>query len=236
MAPQASENVDIAIVGGGLVGSSLACALERGGLTVALIEAADTPDVPPGFDQRKLALAQRSMDVLDRLGVLPLLSALPTPIRRIHISRTGDFGRTLLEASEFGHAAFGAVVLAQDLGVALAKRVQTLQQTRRICPARVSACRFDADGAHLTLAVPGGAQAISARLVVAADGTDSFIRHAAGIGIRSHDYGQTLFVCSLRADQANDGTAYERFSEQGPVALLPMADGAYGAICGVASA
>ena len=236
MAPQASENVDIAIVGGGLVGSSLACALERSGLTVALIEAADTPDVPPGFDQRKLALAQRSMDALDRLGVLPLLSALPTPIRRIHISRTGDFGRTLLEASEFGHVAFGAIVLAQDLGVALAKRVQTLQQTRRICPARVSACRFDADGAQLTLAVPGGEQAISARLVVAADGTDSFIRHAAGIGIRSHDYGQTLFVCSLRADQANDGTAYERFSEQGPVALLPMADGAYGAICGVASA
>lgn len=236
MAPQASENVDIAIVGGGLVGSSLACALERSGLTVALIEAADTPDVPPGFDQRKLALAQRSLDALDRLGVLPLLSALPTPIRRIHISRTGDFGRTLLEASKFGHAAFGAIVLAQDLGVALAKRVQTLQQTRRICPARVSACRFDADGAQLTLAVPGGEQAISARLVVAADGTDSFIRHAAGIGIRSHDYGQTLFVCSLRADQANDGTAYERFSEQGPVALLPMADGAYGAICGVASA
>ena len=235
MAPQATENVDIAIVGGGLVGSSLACALERSGLTVALIEAADTPDVPPGFDQRKLALAQRSIEALNRLGVLPLLSAPPTPIRRIHISRAGDFGRTLLDATEFGHAAFGSVVLAQDLGVALAKRVQTLQQTRRICPARVSACRFDADGAQLTLAISGSEQIISTRLVVAADGTDSFIRHAAGIGVRSHDYGQTLFVCSLRADQASDGTAYERFSDQGPVALLPMADGAYGAICGVAS-
>lgn len=236
MAPEVSENVDIAIVGGGLVGSSLACALERSGLSVALIEAAETPEAPSGFDQRKLALAQRSIDALGRLGVLPLLQAPPTPIRRIHVSRAGDFGRALLDAAEFGHPAFGAVVLAQDLGLALAKRVQSLNRTRRFCPARVTACRFDTDGAHLSLDLPDGARILSARLVVAADGTDSFIRHAAGIATRSHDYGQTLFVCSLRAEKANDGTAYERFSGQGPVALLPMAEGAYGAICGVASA
>lgn len=236
MASEASENVDIAIVGGGLVGSSLACALERSGLSVALIEAAETPQVPPGFDQRKLALAQRSIDALDRLSVLPLLQAPPTPIRSIHVSRAGDFGRTLLSAAEFGHTAFGAVVLAQDLGLALASRVSALQQTRRICPARVSAFRFSEEGVLLTLATAGGEQALSARLVVAADGTDSFIRSAAGIAARTHDYGQTLFVCSLRAEQASNGTAYERFSDQGPVALLPMADGAFGAICGVASA
>ena len=235
MAPVASENVDIAIVGGGLVGSSLACALERAGLSVALIEAAETPEIPPGFDQRKLALAQRSIDALDRLGVLAHLKAVPTPIRRIHVSRVGDFGRTMLDAAEFGHPAFGAVVLAQDLGLALAKRVSGLQQTRRICPARVQACRFSGVGAHLTLAAAQGEVNITARLVVAADGTDSFIRTAAGIATQTHDYGQTLFVCSLRAEQASDGTAYERFSDQGPVALLPMADGAFGAICGVAS-
>lgn len=236
MAPVASENVDIAIVGGGLVGSSLACALERAGLSVVLIEAAETPEVPPGFDQRKLALAQRSIDALDRLGVLAHLKALPTPIRRIHVSRVGDFGRTLLDATDFGHPAFGAVVLAQDLGLALAKRVSGLQQTRRICPARVLACRFSGERAHLTLAAAEDEVQVTAKLVVAADGTDSFIRTAAGIATRTHDYGQTLFVCSLRAEQASDGTAYERFSDQGPVALLPMADGAYGAICGVANA
>lgn len=234
MASEASENVDIAIVGGGLVGSSLACALERSGLSVALIEAAETPQAPPGFDQRKLALAQRSISVLERLGVLPLLQAPPTPIRSIHVSRAGDFGRTLLTASDFGHSAFGAVVLAQDLGLALAKRVSGLQQTRRICPARVSACRFAAEGARLTLAGGDGEKHLTARLVVAADGTDSFIRSAAGIATRTHDYRQILFVCSLRAEQASNGNAYERFSDQGPVALLPMADGVFGAICGVA--
>ena len=236
MVPQACENVDIAIVGGGLVGSSLACALERSGLSVALIEAADTPEVTPGFGQRKLALAQRSINALERLGVLSQLSVPPTPILRIHVSRVGDFGRTLLDAADFGHAGFGAVVLAQDLGLALAKRVQSLQRTRRFCPARVLACRFSAEGAHLTLSAAEGEKHIVARLVVAADGTDSFIRTAAGIATRSHDYGQTLFVCSLRAEHASDGTAYERFSNQGPMALLPMADGAYGAICGIAGA
>ena len=126
-----------------------------------------------------------------------------------------------------------AVVLAQDLGLALAKRVSGLQQTRRICPARVSACHFVAEGARLTLATAEGKKHLSARLVVAADGTDSCIRKAAGIATHTHDYGQTLFVSSLMADQVSDGTAYERFSGQGPVALLPMADGAYGAICAV---
>mgnify|MGYP000191256989 FL=1 len=236
MASEVSENVDIAIVGGGLVGSSLACTLERADLSVVLIEAAETPEIPLSFDQRKLALAQRSIDALGRLGVLSLLRAPPTVIRRIHVSRTGDFGRTLLDAAEFGHPAFGAVVLAQDLGLALAKRVSCLQQTQRICPARVSACHFAAEGARLTLATAEGEKHLSARLVVAADGTDSCIRKAAGIATHTHDYGQTLFVSSLKADQVSDGTAYERFSGQGPVALLPLADGAYGAICGVATA
>ena len=236
MASEVSENVDIAIVGGGLVGSSLACTLERADLSVVLIEAAETPEIPLSFDQRKLALAQRSIDALGRLGVLSLLRAPPTVIRRIHVSRTGDFGRTLLDAAEFGHPAFGAVVLAQDLGLALAKRVSCLQQTQRICPARVSACHFAAEGARLTLATAEGEKHLSARLVVAADGTDSFIRKSAGIATHTHDYGQTLFVSSLKADQVSDGTAYERFSGQGPVALLPLADGAYGAICGVATA
>lgn len=234
--PEACENVDVAIVGGGLVGASLACALESSAVSVALIEAADTPQAPPGFDQRKLALAQRSMDVLQELGVLPLLSAAPTPIQRIHVSRVGDFGRVLLQATEFGHAAFGAVVLAQDLGLALAQRVGSLRQTQRICPARVSACRLHADGAQLTLVTPTGERPLAARLVVAADGSDSFMRSAAGIATRDYDYQQTLFVCSLRAEQRSDGAAYERFSNQGPIALLPMGDGAFGAICSVASA
>lgn len=227
------ENPDIAVVGGGLVGSSLACALAGSGLSVLQVEAADSPQAPAGFDQRKLALAQRSLSVLSGLGVLPKLAVPPTPIARIHVSRVGDFGRILLEAAEFGHAGFGGVVLAQDLGHALARRVAELPAIRRLCPAEVVAYTPNADGAELRVRTADGESVIRARCVVAADGTRSFLRQAAGIGTRAYDYGQTLFVCSLQAERASDGTAYERFSAQGPVALLPMAEGRYGSICAV---
>lgn len=234
MQPQ-SEPFDLAIVGGGLVGSSLACALEPLGLRIALIEAAESAQSVSGFDQRKLALSKLSLDALEAFGVLGRLRQPPTAIRRIHVSRTGDFGRVLLKADAFGHPAFGGVVLAQDLGIALSEQVASLKNTHRFCPASLKTCVLEGPAAELHLQTPDGPQLIRARWVAAADGTQSFIRGELGIGTLEHDYRQSVFVCSLQAEKASDGTAYERFSEQGPVALLPMADGQYGSICGVAS-
>ncbi len=235
MASTAREIFDIAIVGGGLVGSSLACALEKSGLSTVLIESADSPRAPSGFDQRKLALAKRSVDTLMALGVLPMLQTAATPITRIHVSREGDFGRVLLAADAFGQPFFGAVVLAQDLGHALALRVADLANCRRICPATVTAVHAQEHGIALDLNSSEGQRQLEARLVVGADGTDSLIRKASGIGVQISDYQQTLFVCTLIAEKASDGCAFERFSDQGPVALLPMAQGGFGAICCVDS-
>lgn len=235
MAPSDSGQFDLAIVGGGLVGSSLACALADSGLRIVLLEAAEPDRAPSGFDQRKLALAGHSLAALRQMGVPGLLATAPTPIGRIHISRVGDFGRVLLKAADFGHDAFGAVVLARDLGMALSTRVDALRNTARICPAAVVGLSNDSEGAVLRIKGHDGEKTLRARWVAAADGTNSFIRQACGIGTIEHDYRQTLFVCSVQADKASDGTAYERFSSQGPVALLPMPDGCYGAVCGVAS-
>ncbi len=229
------EKTDIAIVGGGLVGCSLACALERSGLDVVLIEAAAAPETASGFDQRKLALAARSIETLQQLGVLERLNTKPAAIERIHISRVGDFGRVLLKASDYGHTAFGAVILAQELGLALSKQVDALKNTKRICPASVIGVTSDNEGATLKLAGPVHEGILRARWVIAADGTNSFIRNSSGVGTIEHDYQQTLFICSVQAEKSSDGTAYERFSSQGPVAMLPMAAGQYGGICGVAN-
>lgn len=227
---------DILILGGGLVGSALACALDGRGWRVAQVEASAPQQGAPGFDERKLALARASLNALQALDVLPRLATPPAPIRRIHVSRAGDFGSVRLQASDHGHEAFGGVVLARELGEALESRLQACTGLVRHRPARVVAVEPDAGGPRVTIEQAGATRVLRTQLLVAADGSRSLARTAFGIGAQEHDYGQTLVVCSLATDRAPDGTAYERFSAQGPVALLPMAGGHYGAICGVAHA
>lgn len=228
-----SEQVDILIVGAGLVGASLACALQGRDYRVALVEAAAPAAGPPGFDERKLALSAASLNALAALGVLPKLATLPTPIRRLHVSRAGDFGAVRLAAADFGREGFGGVVLARELGLALEARLAELTALERHRPATVTALTPAADAITVTLREGEQPRTIRTRLLVAADGTRSFSRQALGIGTIEHDYAQTLFVCSLATDRDNDGTAYERFTDQGPVALLPMGRD-FGAICAVA--
>jgi 2-octaprenyl-6-methoxyphenol hydroxylase len=227
---------DILILGGGLVGSALACALDGRGWRVAQVEASAPQQGAPGFDERKLALAQASLNALQALDVLPRLATPPAPIRRIHVSRVGDFGSVRLQANDHGREAFGGVVLARELGQALESRLQACEGLVRYRPARVLKVEPDAEGPRVTIDQEGGTRVLRTRLLVAADGSRSLARAAHGIGAEEHDYDQTLVVCSLATDRAPDGTAYERFSAQGPVALLPMAGGHYGAICGVARA
>lgn len=226
-------SVDILILGAGLVGSSLACALEGRGYRVGLVEATALAMPPPSFDERKLALAAASLNALGALGVLPELATPPCPIRRLHVSREGDFGAVRLAAADYGRDAFGGVLLARDLGAALEARLAALRDLRRWRPATVVELSADQDGVTVALDGAHGRETVSTRLLVGADGTRSFVRSALGIGSEEFDYGQTLVVASVAAARAPDGTAYERFSAEGPVALLPMGD-SYGAICGVA--
>lgn len=225
---------DILILGGGLVGSSLACALEGRGWSVAQVEASAPGAGAPGFDERKLALALASLNALAALDVLPRLATPPAPIRRIHVSRVGDFGTVRLDARDHGREAFGGVVLARELGQALESRLAASPGLVRYRPARVLAVEPGVEGHAVHIEAGDARRRLRTRLLVAADGTRSLARDALGIGCDEHDYGQTLVVCSVATTRPPDGTAYERFSDQGPVALLPMAGGHYGGICGVA--
>ena len=231
------RDVDVLIVGGGLVGCSLACALAPLGLAVALVDAPARP-VPLDADPRKLALAAGSLKALAALGVLGRLAAPPAPITRIHASREGDFGRVLIEAAEFGRTALGGVVLAGDLGRALQQAMAAVPSITVLegIAGMASSADVDLEGRRAVSISPADGSAPQhwrARLVVAADGTASPLRAAAGIEVDEYDYGQTLVVTSLRMDSAPDGTAYERLTANGPVALLPMAGGRYGALCAV---
>jgi 2-octaprenyl-6-methoxyphenol hydroxylase len=230
-----NTDYDILVLGAGLVGTSLACALEGRGLRIGLVEASAPALPPPGFDARKLALAAASVNALGALGVLALAVPAPSPIRAIHVSRAGDFGSVRMRASEGGVEAFGAVVEARALGTALERRLVALRDTEVLRPWTVVAIAPEADAVTVHLRQGEASRQVRARLLVAADGTRSFAREALGIGVDEHDYGQVLFVCGLATDRAADGTAYERFSDDGPVALLPMGED-YGAILAVAAA
>ncbi|QWP79354.1 2-octaprenyl-6-methoxyphenyl hydroxylase [Lysobacter sp. K5869] len=236
--PSVHASHDVLIVGGGLVGASLAIALDRIGLDVGLIEAAPPGALPAVFDERNLSFAEATLNALDALGVLAKLRAPTGPIRRIHISRRGDFGRTVLDAQRYGREEFGRVVVARDFGEALEARLAELPRLLRYRPVRfVGLADGGGDGWRAVRVADGaGERILRTRLLVAADGTRSGVRDALGIGTDEHDYGQTLFVARVRGERTPDGTAYERLGRDGPTALLPRGDRHYGLIHGVATA
>lgn len=234
-APGTPRIHDVLIVGGGLVGASLAIALERIGADVGLVEASPAGTLPPVFDERNLSFAEATINALTALGVMQKLRAPGGAIRRIHISRRGDFGRGLLDAARHGRSEFGQVVVARDFGEALEARLAEAAGVARYRPARFLGFEGDAEATRgVRVADTDGEHLLHARLVVAADGTRSQVRDALRIGADEHDYAQTLFVTRLRTANAPDGTAYERLGDDGPTALLPRGDRHYGLIHAVA--
>ncbi|MGH8077602.1 MAG: 2-octaprenyl-6-methoxyphenyl hydroxylase [Lysobacter sp.] len=235
----ASARHDVVIIGGGLVGASLAIALDRIGLDVGLVEATPAGALPAVFDERNLSFAEATINALGALGVLQKLRAPTGSIERIHISRRGDFGRTVLEPGKYGRREFGRVVVARDFGEALESRLAELPRLTRYRPVRFVGLEGEADdGAYRAIRVANadGERILKTRLLVAADGTRSGVRDALRIGTDEHDYQQTLFVTRMRSERAPEGTAYERLGDDGPTALLPRGDRHYGLIHAVASA
>lgn len=232
-----SARHDVVIVGGGLVGASLAIALDRLGRDVALIEATPPGQVPAVFDQRNLSLAAATVNALTALGVLQRLQAPTGPIRRIHVSRAGDFGRVLLQASDYGRSEFGKVVVARDFGVALEAALADCRHLTRYRPASFLGLADDRDGLRQVRIDSGAGEIeLTTPLLVGADGSHSAVRAALGIGAQRHDYGQRLLVARVRTSRAPDGTAWERLGQAGPTALLPRGDRHHGLVHGVPEA
>lgn len=216
------SDFDILIVGGGLVGASLACALRGGPYSIGVVEAVPLASaMQPSYDDRHLALAFGSRRIFEGIGVWNAIEPRVSPIRRIHISDRGRFGVARLEAQEAGLPALGYVVTARELGAALLAVLEREPAIELRCPARVEAIAFEASGARVTIRRNEQTEILSARLVVAADGADSPVREMAGIAARRIEYGQTAVVSNVAPGLPHRDTAYERFTDSGPLAVLP---------------
>lgn len=209
---------EIVIVGGGLTGLPLALALKQRGIEVTVIEAKTAGQTSPA-GRRVLALALGSVRFLEALGVWSRLSEPPCPIRRIHISDRGHFGKSRLDAEEMGFPAFGYTTTASLLEQALEEAVER-EGVELWRPVEV----VDLEGGFsaVRLHLSDGRQ-LEAKLVVAADGDRSWLRQLAGIGVTTRDYGQYAVVSTVRSEIDPEGTAFERFTDEGPLALLPVA-------------
>ncbi len=217
------QHFDIAVVGGGLVGASLAVALRGLPLRIALIEAhAPDSSSQPSFDDRTTALGNASRRVFEALGLWPALAPEAAPITAIHVSDAGRFGFARLAAAELSLDALGYVVPNRVLGRELWRALAAAPAVTPFMPARLQALTVADDVATLELVQATEPVSISAKLVVAADGAQSLVRAVAGLGATVDDYDQVAIVASLRSDRANDGVAYERFTAAGPMALLPI--------------
>jgi len=221
--------VDLAIVGGGLVGASLALALRPTGLRVALIEGV-APDAAtqPSFDDRTTALGNGTRRVFESLGVWSEMVGEAAPIREIHVSDAGRAGFARLDAREHDIDAFGYVITNRSMGRALNAALAEHVSLERRMPARCTSVTFGDDGVLLN--TEPGEHPLRARLVVAADGANSLVRSAAGLEASVEDYQQVAIVAHVASSRPADGTAYERFTSTGPFAVLPLHDGHYGIV------
>jgi 2-octaprenyl-6-methoxyphenol hydroxylase len=226
--------VDVAIVGGGMVGASLALALAQSPLRVALVEGVDPAAAAPqpSFDDRTTALGNGTRRILEALGVWQQVRPEAAPIRTIHVSDAGRFGFARLDAAQQGIDAFGYVVVNRVLGRALWSQLAQAPAVLCCMPARASGGELDGEARVLVLesAAPGVPPRLRARLVVAADGAQSLLRSAAGIDADVEDYGQVAVIANLSPDRPHQDVAYERFTPSGPMALLPLASGDWGVV------
>ncbi|GAB6043264.1 2-octaprenyl-6-methoxyphenyl hydroxylase [Endothiovibrio diazotrophicus] len=220
-----SHDYDIVIIGGGMVGASLARALAGQPLSIAMVEATPLDSAAqPSYDDRVLALSWGARRILETMGVWRHLRDGATPIETIHVSQKGRFGSALLEAAEENVEALGYVAEARVLGAALHRALQGQQNLETFCPARAVAVEPGEEGSRVEIELGDGVRRdLHARLVVAVDGTHSRVRDQfLAIPTTVRDYGQTALIANVTPERPHRNVAYERFTGSGPVAVLPM--------------
>lgn len=220
---------DVIIAGGGLAGATLALALARlvPELRVTVVESyplapdAAPADYQPSYDARATALAWGSRLIFEELGLWPVLAQHATPIRHIHVSDRGRFGATRLHADDHRQDALGYVADNRWMGLSLMRAlVETPVQWR--APAEVLGMTPSERGVTVQIRAQGAETTLTGRCLVVADGGRSGLRETLGFVARTEHYGQHALIANVSTSECHRFTAFERFTESGPMALLPQ--------------
>lgn len=209
-----------------MVGSSLALALAPLGLRVAMIEPVPrSAATQPSFDDRSTALSRSTQRMYEAMDLWDGIVAAATPILKIHISDKGRFGFSHIDADEQGVEALGYVVINRVLGAVLQAALTEVEDLDVLCPARIISAKLSPDQAVVTIETDAGEpRELTCDLLVAADGTNSAVREMIGIAAKQTAYGQRAIIGNLQPEKPLNNCAYERFTDSGPLALLPIAD------------
>ncbi len=217
------SNYDIVIVGGGMVGTALACALGGADFKVAVIE--HEPPVPPsdtGYDLRVSAITLASQALFEHLGAwAPMVQRCVSPVRALEVWESPGRGRIAFDAADIGEPCLAWIIENRLIQTALLERLHRHTNVHWLCPAAVAAFELGRD--HSALALADG-RVLGARLVVGADGADSAVRRAADIEIQSLGLDQTAIVATVRTELPHAATARQNFLATGPLAFLPLVE------------
>ncbi|MBO8212742.1 2-octaprenyl-6-methoxyphenyl hydroxylase [Acinetobacter nosocomialis] len=220
----------VIIVGGGMVGLSLSLMLAKANIAVKLLEAVKYPNyddqnVAPyhsSFDARNTALSRRSVQIYQKLGLWDALQQHATPILQVHITEQGSFGKARLVAEQEKVESFGQVIENAWLGRVLLTQVRQQPLIELIDGVQVTALTQDAEQVHIEAQRGDEVLKLESKLLIAADGRDSFCRQAIGVGVDVHDYDQVAIVTTVQTSKPHEQVGFERFSALGPLALLPL--------------
>jgi 2-octaprenyl-6-methoxyphenol hydroxylase len=222
------NHFDLIIIGGGLAGASLACALKNSSLKIALVEAFElNTDSQPSYDDRTVALSYGSRCIFDSMGLWSSLAPFAEAINTIHISDRGHFGVTRLSKEQEGVEALGYVLENRAIGQQLyADMAEGLSEKgggiTLFCPARLNTLQQDKQQVSVEILTGGESQKLSAKLLVAADGNNSQVMKLLAIGSSRQSYDQVALISNVTPGNKHNNVAYERFTDTGPLAFLPM--------------
>ncbi len=222
------NHFDLIIIGGGLAGASLACALKNSTLKIALVEAFElNTDSQPSYDDRTVALSYGSRCIFDSMGLWSSLAPFAEAINTIHISDRGHFGVTRLSKEQEGVEALGYVLENRAIGQQLyADMADGLSEKgdgiTLFCPARLKTLQQDKQQVAVEILTGGESQKLSAKLLVAADGNNSQVMKLLAIGSSRQSYDQVALISNVTPGNKHNNVAYERFTDSGPLAFLPM--------------